>query len=706
LCVFWVLRPFPVRGAQPQPVRLAIGPFFGPAANDELRQAAQLIPELLAADLSHVTRYQLVEREKIQTVWNEMHLGASGLVARDTVTRLGSILACDWVISGSLVQAGGKTHVWTKVIDVRDGVIVDLNDTAYEAGVVTNVAARIAAFLEQAGSQPRGRQFITMGPFVDMNPPLGPKREDWSRRLSVLMEKSFVESGFGVTEMAAIGPIFEERRLETAGLTGHPEGRVKLQPAFWIVDGGCEWVEEQPLKLAVGLRVQRIGGVEQMFRFTNAPGEAVEKELLATLTRAMANTNALSNAGPNAESELLTARGKELAERNSPFRSGISRRRTQWDAYKEEIAQRKKFLENRPAILANYERTLLRDPKNLEAKNMLGYALLLDPDPTKRGHGQELMREIIATRDPKYVDRATRHLTNAAAYSRAADESARTPRRPDDWQSVNQAFNEDPSDLESRCDLGAALLRLPRVSNRKRGRELLAEVAAGNRADQAERARTLLAAPEKYPAIPDEVRRPPASDQSPKAGAEGGPGSEVTLQPENELNRMQREFLQAQFDKFVPVRFEKDGSDLAKFQRVPAKDKMFDYQGKHYCGVRFTVPEWADGDFDWMYLLAKSEAQKDFRAATLQCRIISKSGRVNGFGRFNVHNVASYTEMPQHFPYTVQFLHQTLSKAQLNPGQEYAIWFCFEEDNFPDIAFAMTIQSQRGRAQIGILPLR
>src|SRR5438067_8636554 len=123
-------------GAESNVIRLAIGPFLAPPANNDMRQASQILPELLVGELSRVPRFQLVEREKAQTVWNELNLNASGLVARDTVAKLGRVLACDWVVSGSLVQVASRTYVWTKVINVRDGVVLDLNATPYEAGSV------------------------------------------------------------------------------------------------------------------------------------------------------------------------------------------------------------------------------------------------------------------------------------------------------------------------------------------------------------------------------------------------------------------------------------------------------------------------------------------------------------------------------------------------------------------------------------------
>src|SRR5205085_6593951 len=105
-----------------------------------------------------------------------------------------------------------------------------------------------------------------------------------------------------------------------------------------------------------------------------------------------------------------------------------------------------------------------------------------------------------------------------------------------------------PSDQEAKFNLAAALLKLPQAANRERGRKMLAEVAAGDRPDQAERARKLLAEPEATPAITTPVIAPPA----PKASA-------------NPLN----EFLQKQFTQFIPVSFQKDGDSQALIQRLP-----------------------------------------------------------------------------------------------------------------------------------------
>ncbi len=496
--------------AQPKPLRVAVGPFFAPVGNEKLEQASKVLPELLTVALSGESKFQLVEREKVQAIWSELNLTAAGLVARENVLKVGRVLACDWLISGSFVQASGRTHIWTKLIDIRTGIVLDLNDSPYDGADFSQTVPAIAAFLAKAGSSSKGRQFIVMGPFVDMNPVLATNREDWSRRVPAAIEKHFHDAGFGVVELAAITPIFEERRLESAGLTGHPEQRVQLQPAFWLIDGGCEWAENQDL--GIGLRVQKIGGPEQMFRVAVAPGPDAEKAVVETITRALSNTNEVAPAlAAKAEADLLTRRGMELSMRNSPFRQvhygGQSQ--NQMEVLRSLELQKQRGLANRNAALATYERTLLLDPKNPEAKTMLGYALLLDDDPARREHGKELLKEVVASNDPKYAEHAQRHLANADMMARMVQDRLAGRSTPSGVPSTyhagpQKAVPYNPTDSKSKYEYGVALLGFNSGGARARGLHLLREVAASGDKDFADLARQKLSAsaPNANPAAP------------------------------------------------------------------------------------------------------------------------------------------------------------------------------------------------------------
>src|ERR1051325_11131236 len=72
------------------------------------------------------------------------------------------------------------------------------------------------------------------------------------------------------------------------------------------------------------------------------------------------------------------------------------------------------------------------------------------------------------------------------------------------------------------------------------------------------------------------------------------------------------EFFQQNFSKFVPVHFQKDTNADAVMQFLPVSTNLFEYGGAYYCGFRCTVPQWLDGDFEWLYLLAKTGTNQDF----------------------------------------------------------------------------------------------
>lgn len=179
----------------------------------------------------------------------------------------------------------------------------------------------------------------------------------------------------------------------------------------------------------------------------------------------------------------------------------------------------------------------------------------------------------------------------------------------------------------------------------------------------------------------------------------------AALDPQVAIDR-RNEFLQRNFAKFVPVQFRKGANGEAAIQYLHVRENRFEYNGRFFAGFRFTVPQWIDGDFEWMQILAKTEAGKDFDSTTFEWYIVPESGQSKGFEYFSHERVANYPYLHERFPFTHGFYVQSLDQKRLEPGRTYAIWFGFKEQNMPDIAFAMTIGSERGIKEYGKLPLR
>lgn len=167
------------------------------------------------------------------------------------------------------------------------------------------------------------------------------------------------------------------------------------------------------------------------------------------------------------------------------------------------------------------------------------------------------------------------------------------------------------------------------------------------------------------------------------------------------------QFLQKNFDKFVAVKFKKESETDSMVHLIAINEAIFDYEGAHYCGFKFTVPEWADGDFEWMYLFAKNAKNKDFSTNSLSWYIIPETGRSEGFTHFEQMDFRNrYPVLKERYPHSWTLTVQSLDAARMTPGKTYGIWFRFEADDLPDIAFSMTINSERGAKEFGVLPLK
>lgn len=168
----------------------------------------------------------------------------------------------------------------------------------------------------------------------------------------------------------------------------------------------------------------------------------------------------------------------------------------------------------------------------------------------------------------------------------------------------------------------------------------------------------------------------------------------------------QREFIQTNFAKLVPFRFQKDANGAASLQRLNVRGNMIERGRMYYCGFKFTVPAWADGNLKLMYVMAKTEAEKNFSVTYMNSDIIPENGPSVGSFEFLREDLASYPQLGARFPYTRKVTTQDFDVNHLEPGKTYGIWFEFDNKNLSDITFAMTIDSPRGTKEFGTLPLR
>jgi len=182
------------------------------------------------------------------------------------------------------------------------------------------------------------------------------------------------------------------------------------------------------------------------------------------------------------------------------------------------------------------------------------------------------------------------------------------------------------------------------------------------------------------------------------------PSTRPTVDPVDSFVELQ--FLQKNFARFVPVQLQKGTNGAALIQPLQVRQNMFRYGNRYYCGVRFTVPDWIDGDVECVNVLAKTEAQKDFTARHFEPLIIPQAGKLSGFTDPTLHSLDEFPPLKRLFPYTGMCVVQDFDRGGFQPGKSYAFLIRFDDTDLPDLGIAITIDSERGKGELGALPLR
>jgi len=166
-------------------------------------------------------------------------------------------------------------------------------------------------------------------------------------------------------------------------------------------------------------------------------------------------------------------------------------------------------------------------------------------------------------------------------------------------------------------------------------------------------------------------------------------------------------FLQKNFTNFQSITFTPATNSETVIQRLKVNTHMVTFKGRRYSGFQFTVPEWIDGDFEWAYFHLTNEQNKNRRVRAEWFILPEHGAMAKGFETYHLKPLTTYPLLKKRFPNSREAYRQTLQRERLKPGESYAIWFSYlDASNVPDIAVALTINSERGHQEFGMLPLK
>ncbi len=106
---------------------LAILDFSNNSLVDKEKHASlsQGLAEIMITELSKVQSLQLVERQKINSLIQEMQLSQSGIISEDAGVQVGKLLGAHFLVFGSyMISFNNKIRVDIRIVNVETGVTV------------------------------------------------------------------------------------------------------------------------------------------------------------------------------------------------------------------------------------------------------------------------------------------------------------------------------------------------------------------------------------------------------------------------------------------------------------------------------------------------------------------------------------------------------------------------------------------------------
>ncbi|MFZ5482348.1 MAG: CsgG/HfaB family protein [Myxococcota bacterium] len=98
--------------------------YFQNQGNPELEPLKVGLAQMLTTDLVGAGGAKIVERTQLQAVMDELKLGHSPMVDKDTAAKVGKLLGAEYVVLGSYFELAGTLRVDARMVRVETGEIV------------------------------------------------------------------------------------------------------------------------------------------------------------------------------------------------------------------------------------------------------------------------------------------------------------------------------------------------------------------------------------------------------------------------------------------------------------------------------------------------------------------------------------------------------------------------------------------------------
>jgi TolB-like protein len=133
---------------------LCVAPFQNNTADESLDGLAFAFTDLLMFELADRENIVVVDRERLQDVLQEHTLSLQNIGDATAFAKAGEVLGARKIVTGGLMEAGGKLRVIGHVFDVHSGAIQTSTSSEGERANLEQIAGKLSASLGEALKAP------------------------------------------------------------------------------------------------------------------------------------------------------------------------------------------------------------------------------------------------------------------------------------------------------------------------------------------------------------------------------------------------------------------------------------------------------------------------------------------------------------------------------------------------------------------------
>src|SRR5690242_12328996 len=261
-------------------MRLAIGG-LGPADDEQ----NQLLGDLVTAKLTSAPGLSLVDRQSLGLILSELKLSLHGFVRANDAVRIGHLLKTDWFLLGTEARINGTNCIVARLVDAHTGITRD-------AGVFparqleSQLASDLASFVKDArqkAASAKASTYLAISGFQNVG--VNNRQTDFPTQLRGYLTGAYHGGNVTMLEREYVETLLREVHLDMAGLTEDSSTNplTAMQSAYWLVSGQYQSYETTNLQVEVNLEIQRVFGRIWHFTLRGLPGDAINKNIKATL---------------------------------------------------------------------------------------------------------------------------------------------------------------------------------------------------------------------------------------------------------------------------------------------------------------------------------------------------------------------------------------------------------------------------------------